>query len=1104
MQIIVLGMHRSGTSLVTRLLNLMGVYLGEGPDLLPGQPDNPKGFWERSDVQQLHEEMLSRFDSAWFDITGFNAKHADNAVRQEFEDKANRILSILEPHRPWAIKDPRLCLFFPWWARLLEAPVVIYVVRAPWEVAASLRKRNGFPLAVGAAIWELYNRHALEAVRRFPVIRLNLENLVKDPQTESLSLHQLLRQNGLTGIRRLNYQEVEAFFDPSLIHFHNQQEDGSKVMTLSQQELWEGLSGEASPAEISVPPVPEAANDLIQGYFRLEKRTRALETRQETLQQEICNLKKDLKQEAKEHELVQNSLLAAQESCRALEQEENRLQESLQAEQKAAREEICRLQAEYRSLEKSYFELERSKASLAEDLNKRIDSLRQELLDVYNSRTWRWGQRLFGPPAALYRKLKSWIRRPGFLLSGTALSLTEEENTDPVSAQERNKGMPVLGQTLRRLYPAPRYPGLALTEPIDIIIPVYNGFEYLDPLFESLFANTSLPFRLIIVNDCSTDARVRPLLSAIADKDSRVELIENQQNRGFVQSVNLGAAKANNHFVLLNTDVEVPPLWLERLIWPIVHRSGVATATPFTNAGTICSFPHFPEESDIIGNLSCSSVDWGFAHINPEGAYYQMPTGVGFCMAVNHKAWQRIGPFDAETFGAGYGEENDWCLRAANAGFSNVLVPNLFVYHKNGGSFAPEDKIAFSNNNLEIINKRYPNYGSDVQAYIQYDPAKWIRDIALVLISANYWADRVVLIVDHCIGGGANHYRKELVQEYIKKRQTVLLLSFDSVDGSYLLRYIHSQEIRADFSLEQHPEMDGLFDYISIDEILVNNLVTFPDPTGLLEYLCRLRARFKAGLFFYLHDYFALCPSHNLLDAKGNYCGLKSVDNCAACLHNHPRLGPKYQQTDITRWRSSWMRFLWQCEKIICFSQASCELVQKVYPALDGTMFDIIPHQIQGFDPLSPRPRHPGPWTIAVIGVLDLHKGADVVREMDAIIRRQDLALRIVLIGWIPSNILSFWPLESSVQVTGAYEHADLPRLVQEYKVDMALIPSIWPETFSYTTQECILMDIPVAVFDLGAPAERVRQYPKGLVIEKIDADSALDKILDYLQNNNS
>jgi glycosyltransferase involved in cell wall biosynthesis len=88
--------------------------------------------------------------------------------------------------------------------------------------------------------------------------------------------------------------------------------------------------------------------------------------------------------------------------------------------------------------------------------------------------------------------------------------------------------------------------------------------------------------------------------------------------------------------------------------------------------------------------------------------------------------------------------------------------------------------------------------------------------------------------------------------------------------------------------------------------------------------------------------------------------------------------------------------------------------------------------------------------------------------------------------------------------VTGAYEHADLPRLVQEYKVDMALIPSIWPETFSYTTQECILMDIPVAVFDLGAPAERVRQYPKGLVIEKIDADSALDKILDYLQNNNS
>ena len=81
------------------------------------------------------------------------------------------------------------------------------------------------------------------------------------------------------------------------------------------------------------------------------------------------------------------------------------------------------------------------------------------------------------------------------------------------------------------------------------------------------------------------------------------------------------------------------------------------------------------------------------------------------------------------------------------------------------------------------------------------------------------------------------------------------------------------------------------------------------------------------------------------------------------------------------------------------------------------------------------------------------------------------------------------------MKITGSYEREHLPEIIEDRKIDVIFIPSIWPETFSYTSQEAIEMGMPVAVFDLGAPPERVKKYEKGLVIDKIDAAYALEKI---------
>ena len=156
MQMIVLGMHRAGTSAVTRLINMMGAYLGPEDQFLPATPDNPKGYWERVDVLQLHEYLLEQLNADWYLTSAVDPDRIDPELREAFTRRARKILQGLDGHRPWVMKDPRFCLLLPLWQPLLEVPVCVHVVRHPLATARSLAKRDGFPLHFGVALWEQY------------------------------------------------------------------------------------------------------------------------------------------------------------------------------------------------------------------------------------------------------------------------------------------------------------------------------------------------------------------------------------------------------------------------------------------------------------------------------------------------------------------------------------------------------------------------------------------------------------------------------------------------------------------------------------------------------------------------------------------------------------------------------------------------------------------------------------------------------------------------------------------------------------------------------------------------------------------------------------
>lgn len=242
-----------------------------------------------------------------------------------------------------------------------------------------------------------------------------------------------------------------------------------------------------------------------------------------------------------------------------------------------------------------------------------------------------------------------------------------------------------------------------LENKVDIIIPIYNGYDYLTNLFDGIKSNTDLNYRLIVINDKSSDLRVLPLLNNYQEIfGSKMLLVNNEENLGFVKTINKGLSLAKENVIILNSDVIVPKNWTSRLLEPIIKNDKVASVTPFSNAATIFSLPQNNFDNDF--NEDLEQVNNKIQNINLPAGSLKFPTGVGFCMAMNKKTIKEIGGLD-EIFEKGYAEENDWCQRAIKRGYINTIAPNLFVWHKHGGSFNNKEKQDLLKSHLKILKK---------------------------------------------------------------------------------------------------------------------------------------------------------------------------------------------------------------------------------------------------------------------------------------------------------------------------------------------------------------------------------------------------------------
>ena len=283
--VLVLGMHRAGTSAMTGAVAELGMALPPGSDLIRGMPDNPVHY-ESKALIAVNDTLLQALGGPWHAPMEHHSGWERGQPVIDCDDTARSTLSRIFPGPgPNVWKDPRNCLLLPYWRRLLADPVVAVLIwRSPLAVATSLQKRDGLSLAHGLALWEHYNRHALEALVGMPVYVVGNEALLDDPRRVCAAIAGWLDDAGISagGSGRWEVDKAADVITPDL--FHHRMDDLSDLLPaqLDLVERLESLEGAHRELErVEIGPVSPWAADrldierrLIQTSARLMTLTR--------------------------------------------------------------------------------------------------------------------------------------------------------------------------------------------------------------------------------------------------------------------------------------------------------------------------------------------------------------------------------------------------------------------------------------------------------------------------------------------------------------------------------------------------------------------------------------------------------------------------------------------------------------------------------------------------------------------------------------------------------------------------------------------------------------------------------------------------------------
>lgn len=627
---------------------------------------------------------------------------------------------------------------------------------------------------------------------------------------------------------------------------------------------------------------------------------------------------------------------------------------------------------------------------------------------------------------------------------------------------------------------------------VNIIVPIYNAYEFTEECIKSVIRNTDLnKHTLVLINDKSPDEKILPMILKYRDenKDKQIVVLDNEQNLGFVKTVNKGMQYSENDVILLNSDTEVTKNWIEKIQICAYSNEYIATVTPLTNNGTIASVPNFGVDNDLPKNMTLEEYA-EMIEKSSKSRYPELTTGNGFCMYIKREVIDELGLFDDETFGRGYGEENDFCYRALDHGYTNVLCDDTFIYHKGTQSFKKENltasRAALIDEHMNLLRKKHPIYVQKTDNFLANNPIRDIQENVNLNILL-YSKKRILYLVNEWeenmeMTGGTSLHLKDIIQSNIRNNIASLVLAPDKNDLSRFKLYLYTDKYAKEIaSYKTDINFYGQITYTnnSYKEILENLFDSFKfDILHVHHFLFQtfdaidVAKERNVYSIITLHDLYMKCPSINMV-YKNKYCEYDENKDCSKCLN----LRYGVNSDVLSNWQKTCESVLEKFDEIIVPSENTKKIFNEIYKNIN---IEVVEHGVKVANIEKKIKKDKTTFDVAFVGAMAIHKGSNILKDL--IRKNNSSKIRIHLFGK-PNNK----ELENSrgnYINHGKYNRGELPQLLVNNDIDLVCIFATWPETYSYTLTECYMAQIPVLTFDIGAVGDRIVKDGLGWTID--------------------
>ncbi|GAB6967553.1 hypothetical protein JCM25156A_15900 [Komagataeibacter kakiaceti JCM 25156] len=709
-------------------------------------------------------------------------------------------------------------------------------------------------------------------------------------------------------------------------------------------------------------------------------------------------------------------------------------------------------------------------------------------------------------PLALSGTVREGVHGPGLPVWGFDVAWAElapHGAVRVVTADGRDLAgspLPVRLPRARRVFPAPHARGATPARTprraacCRVVIPVYadraRTLACLDSVRHSLPPVGVVTVQVMVVDDATPD----PVLArALDDRAARGEITlrRHATNSGYPAAVNTALADARGmDVVLLNSDTLVAPGWLDEMLRVAYARADTGTVSPLSNDASILTWPDPALPRPLAGGLAEVRHLMATALRANGGRDVDIPTAHGFCMLIRHDCLRQTGPFRPALFGQGYGEENDFSMRARLAGWRHRAAPGVFVGHVGGVSFGWR-RAALQQRNLWVLNRLFPGYDALVRAHVRADPLAAARQRLSLLVwrgaGVRAGLRGAVLLVTHAEAGGVGRVIGQRAGMW--RARGLLPVVLAPVPGGFVLNDGGVGEACPPLTLrwpEYGPVLVALLRALGLARIEVHHHLGHG---GRVRDLCdRLGRELGVPYDRHVHDYAGICPRITLVGPAGRYCGEPDMAGCRACIRTLGALG---DEADVSRLRHDTARDLASARRVVVPCADVARRLARYFPAISCTLQpleDDRPDQsltcfaAAGNDAPAPGlPPPTGRCRVVVAGAIGPEKGHGVVLAAARDAAMRDLPLEFMVVGHTCDDASL---LETGrVFITGPYGADDAVALVRGCAGQVGFVPSVCPETWCFTLTLLWRAGLRSVAFDLGAPAARIRATGRGCCV---------------------